>query len=183
MGMARVALVGMMGSGKSTVGRSLAGRLGYPFVDLDAAVEAESGIPIPQLFATGGEEAFRALEERVLRGLTDAYQDVVLATGGGVVVTPGCRDLLRARWRTVWLSAGVDTLVERLQPEMQTRPMLQTGEPLAARVRALIAARQAWYESVAEWTVCVDGRSVDEIAGELAARFAGTSADAQDAGR
>jgi shikimate kinase len=183
MGMARIALVGMMGSGKSTVGRSLAERLGCPFVDLDAAIEAESGVSIPRIFATGGEAAFRAWEERVLRELTGTSQDMVLATGGGVVVTPGCRDLLRGQWRTVWLFAGVDTLVERLQPEMQARPMLQTGEPLAQRVRALIAARQAWYEAVAEWTVSVDGRSVEEIVRELAVRFAGASADAEDAGR
>ncbi|MCL6516175.1 shikimate kinase [Alicyclobacillus sp.] len=180
--MNRIALVGMMGSGKTTVGRVLAEHLNLPFVDLDAFIETRAGRPIPQLFAEKGEAGFRAWEERALRRITQACAGVVLATGGGVVVTEGCRQILSSRWCTVWLDARVETLVERLRDEADHRPMLATSESLAERVAALSEARAAWYGAVARRRVAVDGRSALSIAHEIAA-WMETEGCRADAGR
>ncbi|MGA1475190.1 MAG: shikimate kinase [Prochlorothrix sp.] len=120
-------LIGMMGVGKTTVGRLLAQGLGYRFVDTDALVEQVAGQSIPEIFAQEGEAAFRELESRVLSELS-SYRRLVIATGGGIVVD-------RENWchlhqgLTVWLDVPLDLLMERLEAERDHRPLLQTEEP------------------------------------------------------
>ncbi|MCL6444217.1 MAG: hypothetical protein K6T83_12305, partial [Alicyclobacillus sp.] len=152
------------------VALAVAERLRHPFYDLDDYVEASTGRRIRDIFTEDGELAFRALEERALRQLTNADEEgrCVLATGGGIVTTAACRDLLRDTWTTVYLAASAATLAERLQAEVSHRPLLQSHtHDLTSRLESLLADRRRFYQEVADWTVCVDGRDVAEIVEEI----------------
>ncbi|MEO8546763.1 MAG: shikimate kinase [Sphingomicrobium sp.] len=128
-----IVLVGLMGVGKSTVGRRLARRLGLPFVDSDTAIEDASGLSAAEVFERFGEEDFRDGERRLVARLVDG-QVRVIATGGGVFVDPRTRDLLNTRAITVWLDAPVDILSERTS-RRNTRPLLRNGDPKATLAR------------------------------------------------
>lgn len=160
-----IALIGMMGSGKSTVGEQLAARLGGLFVDLDAWVERRAGKPIWRIFEEDGESAFRNLEWQGLCELTHTAGQGrrVLSTGGGVVTSPDCCQLLRTKWVTVWLDASVETLVHRLSSMAdQPRPLLASATSLSERVRTLLDVRKPLYEACSQWRVVVDEQSVEE---------------------
>ncbi|MBW4699649.1 MAG: shikimate kinase [Aphanocapsa lilacina HA4352-LM1] len=119
-------LVGMMGSGKSTVGRLLAEKLGYGFVDLDALIEQVSGKRVGEIFERAGEAVFRDLESRVLAEVS-AYTRLVVATGGGAVLTQRNWGYLH-HGVVVWLDADIETLLGRLEHEPGTRPLLGGGD-------------------------------------------------------
>src|SRR5688572_20274477 len=118
-----IALVGLMGVGKSTVGRRLAKRLGLPFVDSDTAIEDASGLTAAEMFERYGEEDYRDGERRLVARLVDG-QVRVIATGGGVFVDPRTRELLNDRAITVWLDAPIDVLADRTS-RRNTRPLLR----------------------------------------------------------
>jgi len=135
-----IVLVGMMGVGKSSVGRRLAHALGFGFVDADDAIEEAAQMTIPEIFATYGEAYFRDGERRVIQRLmADAAggHPLVLATGGGAFVNPETRALILAKGIAVWLDSDVDTLVERVGRK-GNRPLLQGGDPreILERLRA-----------------------------------------------
>lgn len=123
-----VTLVGMMGSGKSLVGRQLARRLDLPFVDSDTRVEAAAGIGIAEIFDIAGEAKFRAMEADAIReAITEG--PMVLSTGGGAICAPATADLLRSRSIVVWLHAEPETLLERIG-SVGSRPLLHNDDPL-----------------------------------------------------
>ena len=128
-----IALVGLMGVGKSTVGRRLAKRLGLPFVDSDTAIEDASGLTAAEMFERYGEEDYRDGERRLVARLVDG-QVRVIATGGGVFVDPRTRELLNDRAITVWLDAPIDVLADRTS-RRDTRPLLRNGDPKATLKR------------------------------------------------
>ena len=169
----RVALVGPMGVGKSTVGLELSKMLNVPFVDLDEVIERDCGMSVPAFIRQYGESEFRNTELNSLTDLTNnlSYENCVLATGGGVVVTPACRDLLRLQWNTVWLDAGIDTLLDHLSNTGGDRPLLQTADSLRQRVSELVQQRKPWYEEVSLRTICVDQLNPFTIAKEISAWF------------
>ncbi len=154
-------LVGLPGAGKSAVGRSLAERLGWRFVDLDAAIVAAAGRPIPDLFAAGGEPAFRAVERLV----TEQYRDAdatVISTGGGWMAQEGLPALLRPRSRIIHLAVTPAEAVRRMGSEAAGRPLLaQDGDPLRA-VDRLARERAAAY-AAADLVVQTDGRTVAAV--------------------
>ena len=155
-----IVLTGFMGTGKSTVGRVLAPRLGFELVDTDAVIEARHG-PIPTIFAEHGEEAFRA-HERELAGELAGRDGLVIATGGRMMLDPGVRAALEGA-DVVCLVASVDTILTRIAPEGPPgdRPLLAGGEP-RGRVAALLAERRDGY---ARFTpVATDGRTPEEVA-------------------
>lgn len=125
-----IALVGLMGVGKSTVGRRLAQRLGLPFEDGDEAIEAAARMSVSDIFAQLGEAEFRAGEARVMRRLLEGPR-IVLATGGGAVLNPDTRALLKDRATTVWLKADLKVVAQRVQ-RRDTRPLLRGKDPLQA---------------------------------------------------
>jgi shikimate kinase len=137
-----VVLVGMMGSGKSSIGRRLAGRLAIPFVDADAEIEAAAGMTIPEIFERHGEPYFRAGEARVIARLLDNGPQV-LATGGGAFMNLDTRAAVRAKAVSVWLKAELDVLMKRIK-RRGDRPLLKAGDP-AATLTALIAERYPVY--------------------------------------
>ena len=139
----RVVLVGFMGSGKSTVGRHLAVRLGWVFVDLDEAVEAATGAKVADLFRTHGEHAFRQLEAEAGVAAT-ARVRVVIAPGGGWSLVPGRLDGLPDGTLTVWLRVTPETAIRRATGTTRVRPLLSGPDP-AARARELIQEREPAY--------------------------------------
>lgn len=149
-----------MGAGKSTVGRAVADRLGWRFVDLDNAVEAAAGKSIPEIFAADGEEAFRALERRLGRiALHDEH--VVLAPGGGWAARPDWADDLPEGTATVWLAVGPEEAVRRASADSGTRPLLDVSDPVE-RSRVLLERRTAAY-AAARWRVDTERSSVEDV--------------------
>lgn len=139
-------LVGLMGAGKSTVGRILARRLGKRFVDTDHEIEKRNGVTIPVIFEIEGEAGFRKREQEVLADLAQE-PGLVLSTGGGIVLRPENREVLREQGFVVYLSARPELLAERTRHD-RSRPLLNVDDPLA-RLRELHAVRDPLYREVA----------------------------------
>ena len=156
-------LVGMMGAGKSAIGRPLADALGYRFVDADSAIEQVAGKGIPEIFASEGETGFRALETAVL-GQIAGWHSLVVATGGGVVTRPENWGQLH-QGVVIWLDAPDALLLERLSSDPTPRPLLQTDDP-AARLAALLAERKPLYAQ-ADLHIVQDGRTADQVAVQI----------------
>lgn len=176
-------LVGMMGAGKSAVGRTLATRLGRTFYDTDNEIQERTGVTIAVIFEVEGEAGFRKREELVIDELT-RQTDVVLATGGGAVLSPGTRALLRARGTTIYLHAKVHDLWQRTRND-RTRPLLDCDDP-RQRLEDLMAVRDPLYREVADLVVETGrpsvARLVDSIVQQLeqyAAHGRGHSAPAE----
>ena len=140
-----IVLVGLMGVGKSTVGRRLAKRLGLPFVDSDAAIEDAAGLSPAEVFERYGEDDFRDGERRLVARLVEGSVRVI-ATGGGAFVDPRTRELLNSRAITVWLDAPVDILTERTS-RRDTRVQLRTGDPKATLERLAQERRQSYEQA------------------------------------
>ena len=172
-----VVLIGFMASGKTTVGRRLAQRLGYSFVDTDQFIEGELGCTIAQFFSIQGEPYFRALESRLadrLKGL----QNAVVSTGGGLPVTPGNLERLREAGIVVFIKASLDDILMRLERDTR-RPMLKGGE-LRETVQRLLAERMPLYEQ-AHLVVESHGKSVNRVCGEIIRHMGQLRGDPPDA--
>ncbi len=154
-------LVGLMGSGKTTVGRAVAARLGRDFQDSDALIEEQEGRTVRDIFATEGEAAFRGLETEALRRSLAQTEPMVIAAAGGVVLREENRHALHdSGARVVWLRADPSVLVERVKSG-QHRPLLD-GDP-ERTLRSMYETREALYREVADAIVTVDNRSVTEV--------------------
>ena len=164
--MATLWLVGMPGSGKSTVGPLVAQGLGRGFVDLDEAVGATAGRPIPAIFAAEGEAGFRRRETAAL--VATAGREVVVACGGGIVVGPGNVDVMRGSGMVAWLEASAAVLAERVG-EGSGRPLLE--HEAGSAVVGLLASRQAAYTAAAHCRVETAGRTPAEVAEEVLQRW------------
>lgn len=140
-------LVGMMGAGKTTIGRGLARLLDREFLDLDHEIEARCGVRVAHIFDIEGEEGFRKREQSVLEDCS-VRPDVVLATGGGAVLAPENRQVLKSRGFVVYLRATPEELYRRVARD-RNRPLLQTADP-QARIRELLTLREPLYEEVAD---------------------------------
>ena len=164
-----IVLVGLMGVGKTTVGRRLARRLGWPFRDADHEIEASAGRSVSEIFADFGETAFRDGERKVIARLLETGEPMVLALGGGAFVSEETREVVKANALSVWLRADLDTLMERVS-RRNTRPLLKTENPRAVMER-LMQERAAFYS---EADLAVDtgegshGRTVIAIIDALA---------------
>ena len=156
-------LVGMMGAGKSAVGRPLAEALGYRFVDADTAIEAVAGRPIPQIFAEQGEAGFRELETAVI-GQIAAWHSLVVATGGGVVTRPENWGHMR-QGVVIWLDAPEELLLQRLAADPTPRPLMASPDP-AARLRQLLAERRPLYAQ-ADLQIVQDGGPPQRVAAQI----------------
>lgn len=171
-----IILVGMMGVGKSSLGRRLAKRLGLSFVDSDVETERAAGMGITALFEKYGEVQLRALERRVLQRLV-AMPPQVIATGGDAFVDDDTRAMLLEGGTTIWLQAGLETLVSRIR-RLEHRPLLQTGE-LRPNLERLLAERQGQYAE-AHMTFDTDASPVAELIEVIATKLGAPPASAED---
>src|ERR1700676_3003914 len=155
LGSRSVVLVGMMGVGKSSIGRRLAARLGVPFIDADSEIEKAAGMSIADIFARHGEADFRSGEARVIARLLDGGPQV-LATGGGAVMNADTRAAIKIKGVSIWLAAEFDVLMRRINKRKNERPLLQTADH-AATLHQLLAAREPIY---AQSDITVQSREV-----------------------
>ena len=160
-----IVLVGMMGAGKSSIGRRLASRLGIPFIDADTEIESAAGMTIPEIFEKHGEPYFRAGEARVIARLLDNGPQV-LATGGGSLMDPQTRALIGQKGISIWLKADVDVLLKRTK-RRNDRPLVEkikdllpVREPIYAQADIIIQSRDEPHDTI-----------IDEIMGELPKRL------------
>jgi shikimate kinase len=171
LGRRSVVLVGMMGAGKSSIGRRVALRLGIPFVDADAEIEKAAGMNISDIFTTRGEAEFRAGEARVIARLLESGPQI-LATGGGAFANPDTRAAIGAKGISIWLKAEFDVLMKRIR-RRHDRPLLKTADP-GATLRKLMEERYPLY-ALADLTVqsrdVLHDKIVDEIVSALAGRM------------
>ena len=159
-------LVGPMGAGKSTLGRHLSQILDYPFFDSDRVIEEKTGADIPWIFDMEGEAGFRRREQEAIDELT-RHDGIVLATGGGVVVTPANRDMLHERGCVVYLWTPVDVQLARTRND-KNRPLLQTADP-RARLEALFAERDPLYRQVSHHLVSTASGNLKKVADDVLA--------------
>ena len=160
-----IVLVGMMGAGKSSVGRALARRLDRELLDSDQMVEERDGRTVREIWADDGEPAFRELEAEVLADAIASSSPSVVAAAGGVVLSEANRAVLKSdSAHVVWLLADVDLLLERVRNGMH-RPLLD--EDPEGTLRAMYAERSELYQDVADAIVSVDHRSINDVAGAV----------------
>ena len=163
-------LVGPMGAGKSSLGRRVARRLGLEFVDADRLLEERAGASIPLIFEHEGEAGFRAREELLLSELLQG-RGLAIATGGGAVLRAATRQRLRERGYVVYVQAGIEQQLARLERD-QARPLLAQGDRRQTLLQ-LAAVRDPLYAEVADTVFASDGLGVDDAARRLAAQLAG----------
>ncbi|HAU92109.1 MAG: shikimate kinase AroK [Pseudomonadota bacterium] len=161
-------LVGPMGAGKSTIGRHLADELHLEFFDSDQEIERRSGADITWIFDLEGEDGFRKREENVINDLTDK-QGIVLATGGGSIMTKAVRNRLSARGIVVYLQTTIDKQVARTQRDKR-RPLLQKDDPEKV-LRDLAELRNPLYEEVADYVVETDDQSARAVANQIISKI------------
>lgn len=161
-------LIGMMGAGKSTVGALLAKKLCWGFMDLDSWIEKRHG-PISEIFQTKGQRIFRHMETCALRSAVQKKKTVI-ATGGGIVESPSNREYLSILGRCVYLQGSIGTLLDHLEGNTEKRPLLQTETP-AKTLENIFEKRRYLYETTAHITVCIDGKTPDEIVAEIQERY------------
>jgi shikimate kinase len=171
--MRKLILIGLRGSGKTSVGRRAALRLGIPFIDTDRAVVDRAGKTIADIFRDSGEPAFRALEKEAVADALRAPGPAVIAAGGGAVLDPANVAAFRAAGFVVWLTAPIDTLAARVAADSGTaagRPSL-TGRPVALELADLARIRDPLYRTAAHWTLAAGALTVDQAALALAAEY------------
>jgi len=161
LGTRSIVLVGMMGAGKSSIGRRLAARLGIPFIDADTEIENAAGMTIPEIFDKHGEPYFRAGEKRVIARLLDSGPQV-LATGGGAMMDQNTRDLIHIKGISVWLKADIDVLIKRTKR--------RNDRPLVEKIRDLLPKREPLY-ALADIVVQSRDEPHDTIVDEIMAQL------------
>jgi XRE family aerobic/anaerobic benzoate catabolism transcriptional regulator len=161
-----IALLGVRGAGKSSVGTALARRLGVAFIEIDQRIEQAAGLALGEVFTLHGEAYYRRLEREVLTQLLATAQPMVLATGGSIVNDPTNYALLRARCRTIWLAAGPEDHWNRVVAQGDQRPMAENPHAFA-ELRALLTAREKLYAR-ADHTIDTTGRRVPQVAAAIA---------------
>jgi shikimate kinase len=166
-------LIGLMGAGKTTVGRRCAEELGRPFVDTDDLIVANAGATVSEIFATEGEAAFRARERAAVADAVASPEPLVIACGGGAMVDAGSRRAVRDAGFVVWLAGAPDELAARVERDgTATRPLLARG-PTAATLTRLEGLRAGTYEQAADARVVTDGHDVEAVTRSVLAAYRG----------
>lgn len=167
----RIALIGLRGAGKSTLGQLLAQRLGVPFIELDREIEREVGAPLGEIFDLYGQAAYRRAEKRSLEAVIEHHERAVIATGGSLVSEPATFDLLLSACFTVWLKARPEEHMSWVFAQGDTRPMAASEEAMAD-LRRILAGRNALYAK-ADTTIDTSGKTVETSMRELMTAIGG----------
>lgn len=163
--MGNLILIGFMGCGKSTLGIQLSYRLRKPFLDTDRRIEERQGSSISDLFSEKGEAFFRGLETDALKELLLENTEYVISTGGGIILNPKNREILKELGTVVYLKVSPQTVYGRLKHD-KTRPLLQGENPLA-KIEGLMQERSSLYEEAAQVIIEADGKSIEELTEEI----------------
>lgn len=163
-----IALIGFMGSGKSSVGRELARRIVYQYYDTDLEVEKKIGLTLSEIFQRYGEAYFRQLEEEVLEGLVHNKEDIVISTGGGIVLSVQNRKLLKEGTTPILLKTSAEEIYNRIKDESH-RPLLAVDDPLV-EIKKLLKERENFYTQF-NMKIETDGRKVDKIVETIINKF------------
>ena len=156
-----IVLVGPMGSGKTTVGRRLAQEFDQDFFDTDHAIIDKTGVSIDHIFDIEGEEGFRARESKILENLCQ-MSNIILATGGGIVILPKNRKILKNAGLVVYLSSSVDQLLRRTA-KSKTRPLLENSTDRKRTITELVESRDVYYREVSSFVVDTTGKELHEV--------------------
>ena len=156
-----IVLVGPMGSGKTTVGRRLAHELNQDFYDTDHEIIDKTGVTIDHIFDIEGEDGFRERESKILENLCQ-MSNIILATGGGIVILPKNREILKSTGLVVYLSSSVDQLLMRTA-KSKTRPLLENSADRRKTITELVDARDVYYREVASLVVDTTGKKLHEV--------------------
>ena len=156
-----IVLVGPMGSGKTTVGRRLAHELNKDFFDTDHEIIDKTGVTIDHIFDIEGEEGFRERESKILENLCQ-MSNIILATGGGIVILPKNRKILKNSGLVVYLSSSVNQLLKRTA-KSKTRPLLENSSDRRKTITELLEARDVYYREVASFVVDTTGKKLHEV--------------------
>lgn len=161
----RIALIGLRGAGKSTLGQLIAEDLKIPFIELNREIELDSGLAIPEIFSLYGQDGYRRLEQRCLRSVIDRHSEVVLAVAGGIVAEANTYEMLLRSFHSVWLQASPEEHMERVRAQGDRRPM--AGNPAAMNdLRSILESRQQHYAN-AEMTFDTSAKTVGQCREEL----------------
>lgn len=164
-------ITGPMGCGKSSVARKLAALLCCSYTDLDDYIVHNEGHSIPDIFSEYGEETFRKMELKYLGKILETEERLIVALGGGTILAEECRELIKKKSLCIYLRTGTDTLVKNLEGQTEDRPLLNTGKDLKTRIEELLSQRSGIYEKAADIIVDTDGKSVADIADEIALKI------------
>lgn len=162
--MKNIVLVGMMGSGKSTLSHLLCQKTGYVIVDTDELIEKDSQISISEIFELYGEAHFRGLETSLLKHLE--VENSIISTGGGMVILDENRNYLKGLGTVFYLKGSITTLMSRLTDQTDHRPLLSKNE-LKKQLETLLNTREDLYSDVADYTIHIDGKTADDIISEI----------------
>ena len=170
-----ISLTGFMGCGKSSIGKLFCRISHCDFIDLDEEIERRRGQSVKEIFAEGGEKLFRSLELEKLKIVLDSHGDelrkTVLSLGGGTLTTPEAASIIGEKTVCIYLRANTDTLVDNLYKYPGERPMLGDSQSdmdsLRAKIEGMMARRSNIYESAADWTIDIDGKTYPDIAREI----------------
>ena len=161
-----IILIGFMGSGKTSVGRSLSDVLGVKVLDTDELISEQEQMPVREIFSRKGEDYFRKAETETIRKLQNREEQFVLSVGGGLPLRAENRPLLRRIGTVVYLKTGIQTLAGRLSGD-HTRPLLDGEGPLEDRISEILRQREPLYEEAADRIVITDGKTVRQVAAEI----------------
>lgn len=169
--MQRLALVGFMASGKTTVSRHLAMLLNLPVIDLDAEIVRAAGKSIPEFFSDFGEDSFRKYECRILHEISQGERACVLATGGGTITQEAAREILQKNYYVVFLDVPIETAIGRIRQDGGTRPLARDTSDMVSRLENLLLTRRPFYEAVADYSYRIKHQDSQQIAAEILAHI------------
>lgn len=159
----KIALLGFMGTGKSSIGKLLAEKINFKFIDTDKYIEKKTGLSIPEIFSDYGEKHFRQLESKYLKEISDMEDDLVIATGGGIILSAQNRELLKLKTFPILLTASPQVIYQRTRKG--ERPLLRTDDPFA-EIRRLLKERTPYYREFIN-SIDTDGKDKQQIVEEI----------------
>lgn len=162
----KIILIGFMGVGKTSVGKQLARKLNFNFIDTDYEIERLTNKSIPDIFEQYGEKYFRKLENSILEKFVK-NEDIVMATGGGIITTKENYNILKNEENVIFLDGSVETIINHVQNERNQRPLLKESENLSKKIEELLSIRYEKYIEVSDILIDINGKNIDEVISQI----------------
>lgn len=162
----KIILIGFMGVGKTSVGKQLARKLNFNFIDTDYEIERLTNKSIPDIFEQYGENYFRKLENSILEKFVK-NEDIVMATGGGIITTKENYNILKNEENVIFLDGSVETIINHVQNERNQRPLLKESENLSKKIEELLSTRYEKYIEVSDILIDINGKNIDEVISQI----------------